>query len=128
MSVYLMIVASQLTLSNHTYGYRRYSHHPKEWKTFAERKAGLEDLRTLMANFELADEPSPIFDFFHWRRIVVDEGHEFVSDTTFSGRPFQMDQISYIKIDSIASIQADYRWYVTGTPFPNTYISSLLLF
>lgn len=38
-----------------------------------------------MGTFELDLEPAPILDFFHWRRIVVDEGHEFVADPDFLG-------------------------------------------
>ena len=38
-----------------------------------------------MGTFDLEAEPAPILDFFHWRRIVVDEGHEFVCDPEFAG-------------------------------------------
>eukprot|EP01127_Copromyxa_protea_P010164 TRINITY_DN2452_c0_g1_i2.p1 TRINITY_DN2452_c0_g1~~TRINITY_DN2452_c0_g1_i2.p1 ORF type:complete len:1088 (-),score=197.51 TRINITY_DN2452_c0_g1_i2:351-3344(-) len=78
----------------------------KEWKTFAEKRAGLIRLREEMSGMVMEEEPSPIFDFFHWRRIVIDEGHEFVSDPQF--------------LDSVADLTSDFRWYVTGTPFPNT--------
>jgi len=78
----------------------------REWKSPLERRGGVDSLRGLLATMHLQTEPSPIFDFFHWHRVVVDEGHEFVSDYAF--------------LNSIAAIDSSYRWYVTGTPFPNT--------
>jgi SNF2 family DNA or RNA helicase len=47
----------------------------------------------------------PILDHFHFHRIVLDEGHEALSDP-FLGNMVQL-------------LQKSYAWFVSGTPFPN---------
>eukprot|EP00026_Physarum_polycephalum_P000926 Phypoly_transcript_00927.p1 GENE.Phypoly_transcript_00927~~Phypoly_transcript_00927.p1 ORF type:complete len:463 (-),score=52.44 Phypoly_transcript_00927:1029-2417(-) len=48
----------------------------------------------------------PILDYFYWQRIVVDEAHEII------GCP--------IYTQTLCGIKAKSRWYVSGTPFPNS--------
>lgn len=48
---------------------------------------------------------------FHWRRVILDEGHELVRNMPF------MRAI----MDPLHSIIGDFKWYMTGTPFPTEY-------
>jgi len=47
----------------------------------------------------------PVLDLFYWHRIVLDEAHEVLDDEFYVG--------------TFTNINSSYRWYVTGTPFPN---------
>lgn len=49
---------------------------------------------------------SPVFHQFRWLRIVLDEGHEVMSDA--EGEPI---------LGVMSDYQSVFRWYVTGTPF-----------
>lgn len=48
-----------------------------------------------------------LFNAIHWHRIIIDEGHEYLS--RYNTRYFD-----YI----ISNLDASYKWYVSGTPFP----------
>ena len=47
---------------------------------------------------------SPFLDLFHWRRVVVDEGHELLPDNKLRS--------------NLLRISSEFRWYCTATPFP----------
>jgi len=56
---------------------------------------------------------NPIFEFFHFHRIIVDEGHEIFSETIGA------ISVSLYIGRWITNIDASYNWYISGTPFPN---------
>eukprot|EP01103_Thecamoeba_quadrilineata_P004931 TRINITY_DN1479_c0_g2_i3.p1 TRINITY_DN1479_c0_g2~~TRINITY_DN1479_c0_g2_i3.p1 ORF type:complete len:989 (-),score=204.70 TRINITY_DN1479_c0_g2_i3:614-3580(-) len=45
----------------------------------------------------------PILEHFQWYRLILDEGHEVISEGFMA---------------SIDRIETQYKWYVSGTPFP----------
>ena len=47
---------------------------------------------------------APSLELFHWRRVVIDEGHQLLAD----------DQVRA----HLLRINSDFRWYCTATPFP----------
>jgi SNF2 family DNA or RNA helicase len=55
----------------------------------------------------------PMFEFFHFHRFILDEGHEIFGETLDT-------QITskYMKI-WISDISANNYWYISGTPFTN---------
>ena len=56
---------------------------------------------------------APIFEMFHFHRVLVDEGHEIFGECL--GNQAMSNFISkYLR-----SIEADYYWYISGTPFQN---------
>ena len=59
---------------------------------------------------ELAD---PILEFFHFHRLILDEGHEVLGELSSS---FSVSQ--YLS-KWVTNIDANYYWYVSGTPFIN---------
>uniref|UniRef100_A0A7S3ZA03 Helicase C-terminal domain-containing protein n=1 Tax=Lotharella globosa TaxID=91324 RepID=A0A7S3ZA03_9EUKA len=61
------------------------------------------------------DNKGPIFGAFNWRRLVLDEGHELFSET-------QMKASACI-FSILQCIHSNYRWYVSGTPFPDPFFS-----
>lgn len=70
-----------------------------------------------MPREKLLKSTKPILDFIKFHRIVLDEGHEVVSDDFF----MRMSKLPHelTTQESISTLKSRYRWYVTGTPFPN---------
>jgi len=50
----------------------------------------------------------PFLHMFNWYRIMIDEGHEFISSSDY--------KLNYLKI-CCKSLLSDNKWYVTATPF-----------
>lgn len=55
----------------------------------------------------------PIFEFFYFRRIVLDEGHEIFGEMLGSA------SLAQYMSRWVTNNDADYYWYVSGTPFVN---------
>jgi len=61
----------------------------------------------------IKDLEDPIFEFFNFHRIILDEGHEIFGEllgTAALGR---------YMAQWVSNIDANYYWYVSGTPFVN---------
>jgi SWI/SNF-related matrix-associated actin-dependent regulator of chromatin subfamily A3 len=56
---------------------------------------------------------TPVFEFFFFQRIIIDEGHEIFGEMLGSGA------LSRYMSDWVSSMDANYYWYVSGTPFVN---------
>ena len=52
---------------------------------------------------------APFLDLFHWRRFILDEGHELLLD-----KPLR---------ENIFALSSDFKWYCTATPFPQKQLS-----
>ncbi|ELR15494.1 SNF2 domain containing protein [Acanthamoeba castellanii str. Neff] len=59
---------------------------------------------------KLAQRRSPLLTQFRWMRMVLDEAHEL---------PMGVGRKGKTGIDDISPIQATFRWYITGSPFPH---------
>jgi SNF2 family DNA or RNA helicase len=55
----------------------------------------------------------PIFEFFNFHRIILDEGHEIF------GELLGNISLSRYMAQWVSNIDANYYWYVSGTPFVN---------
>jgi len=80
-------------------------------------KSKLEKLNKLLdtkSYEELLLEKDPIFEFFHFTRVVVDEGHELFGELLNNNSLNKYISTWLLKIDS------KFKWYVSGTPFINT--------
>jgi SNF2 family DNA or RNA helicase len=80
-------------------------------KTKLEKLNKLLDTKTYE---ELLVEKDPIFEFFHFTRLVVDEGHELFGELLNNNSLNKYISKWLLKIDS------KFKWYVSGTPFINT--------
>jgi SNF2 family DNA or RNA helicase len=80
-------------------------------KTKLEKLNKLLDTKTYE---ELLLEKDPIFEFFHFTRLVVDEGHELFGELLNTNSLNKYISSWLLKIDS------KFKWYVSGTPFINT--------
>jgi len=55
----------------------------------------------------------PLFEFFHFHRLILDEGHEIFGEMMIS------NSVSKYISNWLANISSNYYWYVSGTPFIN---------
>ena len=62
---------------------------------------------------KLKEHTIPIFEFFSFHRLVLDETHEI-----FGNMLSNASQSKYLS-NWVTTIDADYNWYVSGTPFVN---------
>ena len=61
----------------------------------------------------LRDLETPIFEFFNFHRLILDEGHEIF------GELLGNISLSRYMAQWVSNIDANYYWYVSGTPFVN---------
>jgi len=54
----------------------------------------------------------PLFEYFQWNRLIVDESHEIFAGTSLMPRA----TLHYL-CEWVTSINANYYWYVSGSPF-----------
>ena len=55
----------------------------------------------------------PIFEFFYFQRLILDEGHEIFGEMLGSA------SLAQYMSRWVTNIDANYYWYVSGTPFVN---------
>jgi SNF2 family DNA or RNA helicase len=68
----------------------------------------------IIPNYENLDTLScPIFEFFNFHRLILDEGHEIFGEI--------LSSVALCKYMSkwVSNIDANYYWYLSGTPFIN---------
>ena len=53
----------------------------------------------------------PLFECFHFNRVIIDEGHEIMEQENISHR------IGGFINHFISNISCNYKWYISGTPF-----------
>ena len=56
---------------------------------------------------------TPIFEFFHFHRLILDEGHEIF------GEMLGNQALSKYMSDWLNEIDVNYNWYISGSPFIN---------
>lgn len=77
-------------------------------------------LNTKYHNYRLEhlDDPTTfILDKYPWRRVILDEGHEI---------NLKRDAVNSGLFNEICHLTSDYRWIVSGTPFPDARRGSVL--
>lgn len=104
----------------------RYTNHLRvvEMSTLTNVKkyecSDLDNIDVVVASFSLFDNKNYLtqdyfqLDSVHWRRVIIDEGHEVL---LHNNKKLAADKrIS----TAIFSIKSDFRWVCTGTPLPST--------
>jgi SNF2 family DNA or RNA helicase len=61
----------------------------------------------------IKQRPEPIFEFFNFHRLILDEGHEIFGEMLGSAA------MGRYMSQWVSTIDANYFWYVSGTPFVN---------
>jgi SNF2 family DNA or RNA helicase len=57
------------------------------------------------------NDKKPLFEFFKFNRIILDEGHEIMDVNVHS-----YNKLNFIH-NFLDNVKADFKWYVSGTPF-----------
>ena len=65
---------------------------------------------TLIKSPSYMNEKQPLLDFFHFNRIIIDEGHEIMGDSSNS------KSCNYIH-HFLRNLHSNFKWYISGTPF-----------
>ena len=87
---------------------------PSNYASYDRQKVLETKLSNLLNNEEaLLTLENPVFEFFFFQRIILDEGHEIFGEMLGSG-----SQSKYMS-NWVSSMDANYYWYVSGTPFVN---------
>ena len=76
-------------------------------------KSYIQDKVTKVGFPAIKDLTEPIFEFFHFHRLILDEGHEIF------GEMLSSPVLSRYMSQWVSNIDAKYFWYVSGTPFIN---------
>ncbi len=68
-------------------------------------------IEMMETNKDYLNTKKPLFECFHFNRMIIDEGHEIMEQTSYG---FKMGEyISHL----ICNIDSNYKWYISGTPF-----------
>ena len=62
---------------------------------------------------EIRELECPIFEFFNFHRLILDEGHEIF------GEMLGNHALSVYMTSWLSSIDSNYKWYISGSPFVN---------
>jgi SNF2 family DNA or RNA helicase len=85
--------------------------------SFEQRNASvklyLQDKITKIGFPAIKELGEPIFEFFNFHRIILDEGHEIFGENLGNA------SLGRYMSQWVSNIDANYYWYVSGTPFVN---------
>lgn len=112
----VIIVSHQFIMNFKYYPTLNYRHCTASNFNFNERQNMVESFINSFKNIdyeELKNKDTPLFEYFNFHRIILDEGHEI-----FGGLLSTISLSSYMS-KWISKIDSNYVWYVSGTPFIN---------
>jgi len=83
---------------------------------FNDREIELNKMLEGLKNQEIKEVTKyncPMFEHFHWNRLIIDEAHEqFGNMSSFNSS----ETDNYVRL-WLSNITSNYKWYVSGTPF-----------
>eukprot|EP01130_Rhizamoeba_saxonica_P013433 TRINITY_DN5737_c0_g1_i3.p1 TRINITY_DN5737_c0_g1~~TRINITY_DN5737_c0_g1_i3.p1 ORF type:complete len:848 (+),score=182.16 TRINITY_DN5737_c0_g1_i3:172-2544(+) len=102
-----VIIVSFQFLKNRNYIYYGQDVEKKSVRvtTWCDKRIWLPSYRKNIGTDGLLQNTNPLLEFFQYQRILLDEGHEIVADNYYAG--------------ALSLFHSNYRWYITGTPFPS---------
>jgi len=112
----IIITSHQFLMNFGYYPKLHYKHITASSYSPTDRKSVLKNVLTALMKDEakLLALETPVFEFFFFQRIIVDEGHEIFGEMgSIAG------VVARYMSEWVSSIDANYYWYVSGTPFIN---------
>ena len=112
----IIITSHQFLMNFAYYPKLHYKHITASSYSATDRKNVLKNVLTTLMKDEakLLALETPVFEFFFFQRIIVDEGHEIFGEMgSIAG------VVARYMSEWVSSIDANYYWYVSGTPFIN---------
>jgi len=113
----IIITSHQFIMNFKFYPTLHYKHCTASSFNFEERNVLVKDNLSKYINEigfpKVKDFGEPLFEFFNFHRLILDEGHEIFGE--------MLDNISSSRYMSrwVSTINSNYKWYVSGTPFVN---------
>jgi len=71
-------------------------------------------------NMDIDSMTKPLFEFFHYQRVIIDEGHEIFEKNLRSSISVNQWLLTFIN-----DLKSSYKWYVSGTPFVHGFINCM---
>ncbi len=106
----VVIVTIQFLLNIKFYGILHYDIRTLSSFNIITRDRVLNDYyNELIKKSTYLDELNPILEFFHFNRLIIDEGHEIMESTN--------SKVATFIHHFIRSIRSRFKWYISGTPF-----------
>ncbi len=106
----VVIVTIQFLLNIKFYGTICYSINTLAQFNVDIREATIFDYyKTFIKKPTYLEDTNPLFEFFHFNRLIIDEGHEVMETINCKVGTF----IHHF----IRNIRSRYKWYISGTPF-----------
>jgi SNF2 family DNA or RNA helicase len=116
----IIIVTNQFLLNLKNYGSINYNYATMNYYNIDDRyKTIFEYYKLLITEPNYLDYSNPLFEYFHFNRVIIDEGHELMENENNNSNKTNRFIHSFIR-----NIKCNYKWYISGTPF--TTISGLL--
>ena len=112
----IIITSHQFLMNFAYYPKLHYKHITASTYNATDRKNVLKNVLTGLMKDEvkLLALETPVFEFFFFQRIIIDEGHEIFGEMgSIAG------VVARYMSEWVSSIDANYYWYVSGTPFIN---------
>ena len=110
----IVIVTFQFLSNSKHYGILHYKAYTPSQFRLNERKECIEAYFTELLKLSYKTMTAPLFEYFHFNRMIVDEGHELMESLNHNHPGKLVNRFMY---DFITSTEASYKWYVSGTPF-----------
>lgn len=108
----IVIVTIQFLLNIKNYCSINYDFKTITTFDYIDRQYSLNNLLDkMLENNNYINNYKPLFELFHFNRVIIDEGHEIMEQDNISTK------IGGFIINFIKNIECKYRWYVSGTPF-----------
>ena len=111
----IIITSHQFIMNFKFYPTLHYQYCTASSFNFEHRNTIIEEFITnnINSNIDINQLTNPIFEFFNFHRFILDEGHEIFGEL--------LSTIVLGKYMSkwVTNIDANYYWYVSGTPFIN---------
>ncbi len=108
----IVIVTIQFLLNIKNYCAINYNFRSVSYFDFIDRYNKIYDkLLNMSEDDNYLKEVRPLFEYFHFNRVIIDEGHEIMEQENVSVK------VGGFINHFIRSIDCKYKWYVSGTPF-----------
>lgn len=116
MTADIVIVTYQFLSNIKNYGLLNYKECTPSQFGIIEREEYLgRHYKNLIKNDNYTTRPRPMLEYFHFNRIIIDEGHEIMESLNCHYSSSRL--ANRFLYNFIIKIEASFKWYVSGTPF-----------
>jgi SNF2 family DNA or RNA helicase len=117
----MIIVSQQFLLNFKNYIMINYMHVTPTSYNMEHRLKFLKNvfLEWIETNKNIDMMTQPLFEYFHFKRVIVDEGHEIFEEILSN------NTLNKWLLGFLDNIKSNYKWYVSGTPFNEGFVKCM---